>query len=245
MDEKKIRLQQLLSCAESWQDEKTPDLAYTLLVTIGWLRRAGIPAASLQSVRQVEINVRRDIVNILNTLDEFMSLSTLPEMAKKMVGKKSVAEYFGNGDDQEPIFTFFLHRDEAELAFSIAKEYKDEERPQNWAIVGKIRRMLDDVDDIILLDKVFVDALLEIGKQDEAEAKYYDPEFFWWLQDRRTKSKTCYLPDRCKDEYVAFYVDEMMLQDEMRARFEKHIASCEDCREQVENLVLYMQKQEI
>jgi len=216
-----MRLENLRGYWAAWQKGHTPELAYGILAGIGYLRHSEILGEILQNLRKIEIGVRRNLEPILVELGKFMSESALP--AKVQALTQSPKDGALQAD-------FYQDRTASELAWQIAKEYVDEEMAKNWEVIGKVRDILDKVDDEILFHRELVESLQKIGG--EEPLCYFDPDFFWWLPAERGE---CYLPSHRRNEYMAMN-EENLLSSALKPDFMQHFLTCRQCRELYEML---------
>jgi hypothetical protein len=211
-----LRLQELLSYWSCWRDNANdPEVVYGLLSCIGYLRRSGLQGEELAQLRGIEVAVRKNFAAALGALGKFMAQSNLAQEAKQLLDSP---------DDEDILLSFYQDRDDAQLAWQVAQEYTDDECPPNYAVIGQIRRLLENIDDLVLFQPSVVENLRRIGTLEPVA--YADPDFFWWLPAERG---SCYLPSHRRDEYMARYADGTFPAS-LRRQYDEHLQKCHDCR---------------
>lgn len=212
-----LRFQQLLSYWSCWRaNADDHQAAYGLLSCIGYLKRSGLLGEELGKLREIEVEVRKNLSATLEALGKFMSQSCLHQEAGRILNAP---------DDEDALRSFYLDRDNAQLAWQVAQEYTDDECPPNYTVIGQVRKLLDEADDLVLFDADLVQRLRHLGESEPVS--YADPDFFWWLPAERG---ACHLPGHRRDEYMARYVDGC-LPSESNILWPRHLMSCQDCRE--------------
>jgi len=198
----------------AWREWRTPQQGMRVLAEIGRARRAGVDEEQLPRLREVEIAVRRDFENVLGAFAANVEALELPRLANAFAksGGAAGVSYYSDV------------RDDAELALRLAKEYAEDEEPQNWRLIGQIEDRLEEADDVVLLEREMVEKLRALGAGEEA--RHYDPDFFWWLPGERGD---CYLPAHRRDGYLAMHADGEM-GEPLKAGYARHLAMCADCR---------------
>ncbi|MBI4215354.1 MAG: hypothetical protein HY602_01360 [Parcubacteria group bacterium] len=210
----------LMGTWESWRENPaSPEDSYFLLAGMGFFRRLGDSEQNPMrfALPGMEVFLRSNLKTALEAFGKFMDKSTLPER---------VCEGLGDAD----IVAFYHDRDAAELALQMAVHCVDQQfhsgfmAVPNFSILGKVRRILDEVDDLILFSPSIIEKMRELGALEPAVR--YDADFFWWLPSDR--DNRCWLPGRRCWDYISGYM-ENRLSVRIRDLFQKHLQNCVLC----------------
>ena len=199
---------------ERWKNgEKSPRCAFSLLATIGALRRQPLEKKTLFSLREIENVLREDIASVVNSYGAFVKESGFDEEAGRL--------------DEE---AFLRQRDEHQMAFEIFREYVEEEGHPT-PVLASAREYLFVVDNAVVWNRKKVEAIRRAALR-RSVPPALDTDIFWWW---RKPEENCWVPFGIRNLWIAAHSDGLASQGTLKKfekKFQQHLRNCSSCQEE-------------
>ena len=219
---KEMKFTELRHYVASWEcGQKSPEVAYGILMCIGYLRREWLEKDEIAALRKVELMARKDMANFVTHYETFMQGALLHKYAKAL--DKEL--------DEDSVDQFLQLRDESQMVFEILQEYVEEENYPT-RVLPKVRDYhLIQVDSEVLWDKSKVKAIQGLVIYSPTPPAL-DTEIFWWWS-KSAYEDGCWLPGYFRDRHIAASIDKV-LEEPQKLSLQYHLQGCPDCQTQYE-----------